>query len=184
MFSKNIACKFIHKISNFHHPKKIEIGVIIDESAIKYSMSKNQTQQIVFQAGECLTFRLSNGRYGGVIVYQVEEIRDVRKYLLLITDIQTSTKPLLADFMEANCFGRKECTFIDDILIILDKDLQAFDSYFEIVDSICWVNPLLEMGGFRTQKFIQEFELSITGAQKVTYMKRDSFKVKDLIQKK
>lgn len=62
---------------------------------------KTKIRQPKFSKGDCFTFKLNSGNYGGAIV--LEEVRDTESGLNLIafTRINTIDKPILEDFQNA-----------------------------------------------------------------------------------
>ncbi|HRH47168.1 MAG TPA: hypothetical protein PLP23_00375 [Panacibacter sp.] len=89
--------------------------------------SRTKSKSPLFRKGDCLTFKLSNGNYGGVIILEVslDEESDLELSLAAATRINSPTKPSLNDFVNS------------EVLITnfqFDNDKQAF----QIID---WLFP-------------------------------------------
>ena|SRR5215204_2297473 len=62
---------------------------------------KKIIREPVFEKGECLTFRLSNGNYGGAVVLEAIKGAEHNYNLIAITRINQAEKPTAEDFLRA-----------------------------------------------------------------------------------
>ncbi len=65
------------------------------------SRKKKVIKQPPFEKGDCLTFRLANGNYGGAVVLEAIKDTEYGHTLLATTRINQSTKPTKKDFENA-----------------------------------------------------------------------------------
>ncbi len=108
---KQSLVKFINKIST-ERPK---------------AKSRTKPKPSLFRKGDCITFKLSNGNYGGVIMLEIftDEESDLELTLAAASRINSPEKPTLNDFLNS------------EVLITnfqFDNDKQAF----QIID---WLFP-------------------------------------------
>ncbi len=69
---------------------------------------KKVLRDAIFQKGDCLTFKLANGNYGGAIVLHSESQTEHGFNLIAVLDIQLTDKPTTRDFESANVLIQKE----------------------------------------------------------------------------
>jgi hypothetical protein len=143
----------------------------------------NENNQILFQQGDCLTFQLSDGNFGGVIIYEAQEYREVMiKYFVLVTNVYQASPPTLEDFIQAKTYGRTGSTpYLDDILLIWNKRLVNFGNKLQTVGNL-QIDNSLEMGGFRHQYSFLEFDESVKRTQKIDYMERGEYPIQNFIR--
>lgn len=62
----------------------------------------------IFQKGDCLTFRLDNGNFGGAFVLTSEKQTEYGMNMIATTTIDQNDKPTIDDFKKASVLIRKE----------------------------------------------------------------------------
>lgn len=97
--------------------KKVLDKFLVDIQTIRpkeISRKKKIIRQPIFSKGDCLTFKLSNGNYGGAVV--LGEIRDTayNYNLIATTRINLSTKPTNKDFERAEVLIKNYANWKDD----------------------------------------------------------------------
>jgi hypothetical protein len=83
---------------------------VLDTFLSKISVAKEKakprtkTKPPLFQKGDCVTFKLRNGNYGGVVILQsyIDEECDVSSNLAAATRINMQNEPTLDDFINAD----------------------------------------------------------------------------------
>jgi hypothetical protein len=65
-------------------------------------------RQPVFKKGDCLTFQLQNGNYGGVLVLEAEHGNELGMNMLAVTTINQPDKPTTFDFEEADILTQRQ----------------------------------------------------------------------------
>jgi hypothetical protein len=68
------------------------------EKAVPKKRKKKITRQPVFEKGDCLTFQLSNGNYGGAIVLEAIKDSEFGLNLIASTRINQTKKPTIEEF--------------------------------------------------------------------------------------
>lgn len=93
---KNVLQKFIEKIS------------------IEKPKARNRKKKIlrdsIFETGDCLTFKLINGNYGGAVVLSSEKQTEFGLNLIVTTTIDKAEEPIIEDFKNAFVLIQKEQT--------------------------------------------------------------------------
>ncbi len=79
---------------------KFLAGLQLDRPKAK-SRKKKKIRQPVFEKGDCLTFKLKNGNYGGVVVLEAIKDSEYGHNLIATTRINQSKKPTKKDFENA-----------------------------------------------------------------------------------
>ena len=144
-------------------------------------MKKNLNKKTGFKEGDCIVYNLSEGVFGGAIVYQVNHNSGLDTYFFLITSIQSQTEPTLEDFISSETFGRKEKNYLDDILLIWQKYLPDFEEHFKLIGNLNIVKNGYKLGAYRHQSTFDEFEFSISKLSEIDYMERASYPVQSFI---
>ena len=65
------------------------------------SRKKNKLKTPVFSTGDCLTFKMNNGNYGGVVVLATDTNSETAYNLVVTTRLNLKNKPTLSDFENA-----------------------------------------------------------------------------------
>ncbi|SMD32904.1 hypothetical protein SAMN04488029_1264 [Reichenbachiella faecimaris] len=69
---------------------------------------KKKFRDSLYQKGDCLTYKLENGNYGGAFVLESEQQTEYGMNLIAVTDINSSSAPTAKDFEQANVLIQKE----------------------------------------------------------------------------
>ncbi len=69
--------------------------------------TKRKFYNSIFQKGDCLTYLMTNGNYGGAFVLTDEQQTEVATNYIAITTIDKPTKPTLADFKTAEIYIKR-----------------------------------------------------------------------------
>jgi len=91
---KKVLDDFLEKISGPNEKIKKRKKIVI--------------RQPVFKKGDCLTFQLQNGKYGGVLVLEAEHGNELGMNMLAVTTINQSDKPTTIDFEEADILTQRQ----------------------------------------------------------------------------
>ncbi len=154
---------------------------------------KKIIRQPIFEKGDCLTFKLSTGNYGGAVVLEAVKDTEYNFNLIAATRINQTERPTEKDFKNAEVLVRNYSNWKDDanIMWYLPKDyknLPQIDkvSSFNINESF---DPNSSLFGFinnfkmwfiePTEKQFSHEQLNARPKKKITlktYIKRDSFK--------
>jgi hypothetical protein len=99
---------------------------------------KKIIREPVFEKGECLTFRLSNGNYGGAVVLEAIKGTEYNYNLIATTRINQPTPPALADFERAELLVANYAGFDDKPSLdwYLPRDYKEVEKFIEIVGLI------------------------------------------------
>lgn len=62
------------------------------------AQKKKRIKEPIFEKGDCLTFKLSNGNYGGALVLEADEETGFGYNLIVTTKINQADKPTIKDF--------------------------------------------------------------------------------------
>jgi hypothetical protein len=62
---------------------------------------KKVIREPIFKKGDCLTYKLANGNYGGALVLEAECGTELGRNLIAVTRINSATKPSVEEFREA-----------------------------------------------------------------------------------
>lgn len=89
---------------------------VLDSFLDKLSQEKNKPRKrkrkvlrnSIFQKGDCLTFRLDNGNFGGAFVLTSEKQTEYGMNMIATTTIDQNDKPTIDDFKKASVLIRKE----------------------------------------------------------------------------
>ena len=85
---KKVLDDFLEKISSPNEKIKKRKKIII--------------RQPIFKKGDCLTFQLQNGNYGGVLVLEAEHGTELGLNMLAVTTLNQPGKPTTSDFEKAD----------------------------------------------------------------------------------
>lgn len=81
------------------------------------SRKKKKIRQPVFGKGDCLTFKLDNGNYGGAIVLEAIKDTELGLNLIALTKINGKAKPLLKDFENSEILTKSFANWKNEIEI-------------------------------------------------------------------
>lgn len=81
------------------------------------SRKKKIIRQPVFEKGDCVTFRLGDGNYGGVIVLEAIKDTELGLNLIALTRINSKGKPILNDFENSEILTKSFANWKSDIEI-------------------------------------------------------------------
>lgn len=81
------------------------LETLLSEKKTAKSQKKKVIRQPVFEKGDCLTFKLANGNYGGAIVLEAL-YTELGHNLIALTNLNCSEKPSQKDFEKANILVR------------------------------------------------------------------------------
>ncbi len=81
------------------------------------SRKKKKIRQPVFEKGDCLTFKLENGNYGGAIVLEAIKDTELGLNLIALTKINGKAKPLLKDFENSEILTKSFANWKNEIEI-------------------------------------------------------------------
>ncbi|MBW8361431.1 MAG: hypothetical protein K0M56_04515 [Kaistella sp.] len=81
------------------------------------SRKKKIIRQPVFEKGDCVTFRLGDGNYGGVIVLEAIKDTELGLNLIALTRISSKGKPTLNDFENSEILTKSFANWKSDIEI-------------------------------------------------------------------
>jgi len=81
------------------------------------SRKKKIIRQPVFEKGDCVTFRLGDGNYGGVIVLEAIKDTELGLNLIALTRINSKGKPTLNDFENSEILTKSFANWKSDIEI-------------------------------------------------------------------
>ncbi len=143
----------------------------------------NKIQELQkFHLGDCISFQLSDGQYGGAVICKAYEYRGFHNYFFLITNILSEEPLTLNDFEKAKTYGRSENQFIDDILLIWEGALVNYPDPFQVVGQLN-INPeTFNIGSYRHQKTYREFEDSVLHMQEIDYTERKPYPIESLLK--
>ena len=112
-----------------------------------------KSRDSIFEKGDCLVFKLSDGDYCGVFVLEAEKQTEFGLNLIVVTDIKKTEKPTQKDFETAKVLFRKE---------------QQFNKEFKPKEQISWY-------------YSQHFKKSETEFEKIGQLKvsKNYFSSKD-----
>jgi hypothetical protein len=86
----------------------------VDKISVEKPKAKRRKKKIlrdsIFQTGDCLTFRLNNGNYGGAVVLSSEKQTEFGFNMIAVTTINQEIEPSLNDFKKAKVLIQKEQT--------------------------------------------------------------------------
>jgi hypothetical protein len=109
---------------------------------------KKVVRQPIFSKGDCLTFKLSNGNFGGAVVLEAEYDTEHGLNLVALTRLNKADRPTINDFEKAE---------------ILVKNWGAWDDSEEL----CWIF------NYRSKEVLALFEVVGSIAVKEEYLSRD-----------
>lgn len=114
------------------------LKTIQTEKSKAKSRRKKIIRQPIFDKGDCLTFKLENGNYGGAIV--LEAIRDTEYglNLLITTKINQSAKPSKKDFENAEILVVNRGAFEDKSMIHWYNPMRhkKIEHLIEVIDKV------------------------------------------------
>lgn len=97
--------------SDIKKRKKVLDQFLEKLSAEKKSPRKRKKKVLrdsVFEKGDCLTFKLESGKYGGALVLESEKQTEFGMNLIAVTDFNLQVRPSVDDFNKSNVLVRKE----------------------------------------------------------------------------
>ena len=84
------------------------IDILSQEKDKPRKRKRKVLRDSIFQKGDCLTFRLDNGNFGGAVVLTSENQTEYGMNMIAITTIDQKDKPTIDDFKKAFVLIRKE----------------------------------------------------------------------------
>lgn len=69
---------------------------------------KTIIRQPVFRKGDCLTFQLQNGNFGGALVLEAEQETELGMNMLAVTTMNQQSKPTMLDFEKADILTQRQ----------------------------------------------------------------------------
>jgi hypothetical protein len=78
------------------------LATLLSEKAKAKKRKKIVIRQAVFEKGDCLTFKLENGNYGGAVVLEAINDSEFNYNLIANTNLNCPEKPVQKDFESAN----------------------------------------------------------------------------------
>jgi hypothetical protein len=103
------------------------------------SRKKPRNVKPIFSVGDCLTFKLNNGNYGGVLVLGVNENPKLGYNLMAGTRINQPNKPTINDFEKAEILIKNFASWKDrPEFVWIQPDLyeKEYSSLFELIGKI------------------------------------------------
>lgn len=97
--------------SDIKKRKKVLDQFLEKLSAEKKSARKRKKKVFrdsVFEKGDCLTFKLDSGKYGGALVLESDKQTEFGMNLIAVTDIELLSKPTVDDLKKSNVLIQKE----------------------------------------------------------------------------
>ena len=92
--------------------RKKVLDKFLEKLAVEKKAAKKRKKKVfrdsIFEKGDCLTFKVDSGNYGGALVLESEKQTEFGMNLIAVTDIDTPTKPTVDDFQKANILIQKE----------------------------------------------------------------------------
>ncbi len=91
-----------------------------------------------FRKGDCLTFQLANGNYGGAVVLEAFNQRELGYNLLAVTTINQNVRPIRLDFENADVLVEKyeNLTEVAAIFHFIPVRFKQEKHFLEIVDTV------------------------------------------------
>src|SRR5688572_19084112 len=85
--------------------RKVVLGKFLADLQTEKPKAKSRKKKVLkqspFEKGDCLTFRLANGNYGGAVVLEAINDTEYGHSLIATTRINQPTKPVKSDFENA-----------------------------------------------------------------------------------
>ncbi|MBN2396603.1 MAG: hypothetical protein JXC36_09135 [Candidatus Atribacteria bacterium] len=92
-------------LSDINKRKKV-LQIFKEKISIEKDKPKKRKKKIlrdsIFEKGDCLTFKLISGQYGGVVILEAEKQTEFGLNLVAMTNIQMNQKPDLKEFERSN----------------------------------------------------------------------------------
>ncbi|MDX2304742.1 MAG: hypothetical protein NW226_18170 [Microscillaceae bacterium] len=139
-------------------------------------------EKVNLKLGDCVHFRLSNGKYSGAIISKALNYRGYHNFFFLITNIYKDQAPHFEDFLSAQTFGREKNNYLDDVLIINERFMVNFAGRFEVAANIQLNSEVYRFGAYRHQQTFPEFERSVLHFPKIDYTERKPYPIRFLIK--
>ena len=139
-------------------------------------------EKVNLKFGDCVHFRLSNGKYAGAVICKALNYRGFHNFFFLITNIYKDQPPLFEDFLSAHTYGREKNNYLDDVLIVNERFMVNFRGTFEVVANIQLNSDSFRFGAYRHQQTFPEFERSILHLPKIDYTERKPYSIRSLIK--
>ncbi|WP_162056188.1 hypothetical protein [Pontibacter pamirensis] len=92
--------------------RKKVLDQFLEKLATEKKVAKKPKKKIlrnaIYEKGDCLTFRLNSGNYGGALVLESEKQTEGGMNLIAVTDIDSNFKPTIDEFEMANVLTEKK----------------------------------------------------------------------------
>lgn len=99
----------------------------------------------IFEQGDCITFKLENGNYGGAVILAAEFGTSLGLNLVAVTRINQPHKPTLEDFKSADVLFKNFASWKDyaEIIWICNFKPKEVDNFTEVVGKLKVLNDYL-----------------------------------------
>jgi hypothetical protein len=114
------------------------LGQLQSERPKAKSRKKRRLLQPIFAKGDCLTFRLANGNYGGAVILEAEPDTEQGSNLVAVTRINQPRKPQISEFENAEILLLNFANWDgkEQIIWIFRYRVKEVEELFEVVGSI------------------------------------------------